>query len=216
MSTSLLHFPSIGLSHSYLLLLSLRNTTEQQQQRTHRCLWCVWGCVFPHMVSSELYFIVLQSLSFCSSAESCSFRSRPDSLSRVSFILPTFTGFYIPFKGKTHCVCVLYHIYFWKAQWVFYIPLCSKESMWSGIWFAQWAKKNRCLLNPWARIWVSLSFFQTLPIAHFMAILCAHICGALEKARALPSLKLVLTSDQIKNKGLVLGCVQLSIVTKSY
>lgn len=160
-------------------------------------------CVFPHMVSSELYFTVLQSLSFCSSAESCSFRSRPDSLSRVSFILPTFTGFYIPFKGKTHCVCVLYHIYFWKAQWVFYIPLCSKESMWSGIWFAQWAKKNRCLLKPWARIWVSLSFFQTLPIAHFMAILCAHICGALEKARALPSLKLALTSDQIKNKGLL-------------
>lgn len=142
-STSLFYFPSTGLSHSYLLLLRLRNTTEQQQQRTHQCLWCVWGCVFPHMASSELYFTVLQSLCFCPSAESCSFRSRADSLSRVSFILPTFPGFLHSCEKGKHIVCVLYHVYFWKAQWVFYIPPCSGESMWSGVWFAQWAKKEQ-------------------------------------------------------------------------
>lgn len=113
-SASLFHFSSIGLSIS--CCLALETTEQQQQQSTHRCLWCVWGCVFPHMVSSELCFTVLQSLSFCSSAESCSFWSRADSLSRVSFILPTFTCFSSPLKGKTHYVCVLYHIYFWKAH----------------------------------------------------------------------------------------------------
>lgn len=42
-TTSLFYFPSIGLRHSYLLQLSLRNTTEEQQQMF---MVCVWGVFF--------------------------------------------------------------------------------------------------------------------------------------------------------------------------
>lgn len=98
-STSLFYFPSTGLSHSYLLLLRLRNTTEQQQ-RTHQCLWCVWGCVFPHMASSELYFTVLQSLCLSPAAS----EAGPTHSVGFHLFYPPLQVFCIPVKGKTHNV----------------------------------------------------------------------------------------------------------------
>lgn len=154
---------------------------------SHGLLWTVFYC------SAEL---VLPPVSGVLQLQ------KPGWLAQSGFIYFTHLSRFFAFllKGK-HIECVLYHVYFWKAQWVFYIPPCSGESMWSGIWFAQWTKKSRCLLKPRAWIGVCLSFLQTLPIAHFMASLCVYICDALEKARALLSPKLVLTSDQIKTEG---------------
>lgn len=196
-STSLFHFSSIGLSISCCLALE---TQQSSSSRAHTDVYGVCGGVF-FLTWSPLNCVLLFCRAWASAHQQSPAASEAGPTHSVGFHLfyPPLHVFPVLLKGKH-----IMYVYFTTSIFERHIPLCSKESMWSGIWFAQWAKKNRCLLKPWARIWVSLSFFQTLAIAHFMAILCVHICGALEKARALPSLRLVLT-DQIKKQRSVVG-----------
>ena len=144
------------------------------------------GCFFSHGL--------LWTVFYCSAELELLLNSRVLQLQKLGWL--------------TQSAFVLCHVYCWKARRDFYIPLCSKESMWSGIWFAQWAKKNRCLLKPWARIRV-FSFYQTLPSAHFMASFCVHICGALEKPWALLSIFLRMGVIHVKSRTGVIDVLRL-------
>lgn len=154
---------------------------------SHGLLWTVFYC------SAELVLLPISGVLQL---------QKPGRLTQSGFIYFTHLSRFFAFlwKGKTHCVCTLPRLFLKSTVGFLHSAVQQgKHVIWDLICAV--SKKSRCLLKSRTWIWVCLSFLQTLPIAHFMASLCVYICDALEKTRALPSLKLVLTSDQIKTEG---------------
>lgn len=134
-----------SISHSLVWVthISCCFALETQQSSsssssTHRDVYGVSGGVF-FLTWSPLNCILLFCRAWAPAYQQSPAASEAAPTRSVGFHLsyPPLQVFTFLLKGK-HIVYVYFSTsIFEKHSWVFYIPLCSNESMWSGIWFVQ-------------------------------------------------------------------------------